>query len=71
MVGTMQKVIDFKNKKIGEMQQELERRGITLPGQYHGSEALKKKSDDYPALKNKPKKKTSVIDVLIRIFKLS
>jgi hypothetical protein len=72
MVGTMQKVIDYKNKKIGEMQQELERRGITLPGQYHGSEALKAKSDsDYPALKNKPKKKPSVIDVLIRIFKLS
>jgi hypothetical protein len=72
MVGTMQKVIDFKNQKIGELIQELERRGITTPGQYPGSQALKAKNDnDYPGLKNQPKKKTSVFDVLIRIFKLS
>ncbi len=72
MVGTMQKVIDFKNMKIREMQMELEKRGITQPGQYHGSEALNKRdANDYPILKNRPKKKTSVFDVLIRIFKLS
>ncbi len=72
MTGTMQRVIDFKNKKIGEMLLELERRGIVKPGQYPGSESLKKTNDDdYPGLKAKKKKDSNIFDILIRIFKLS
>ncbi len=72
MTGTMQRVIDFKNKRLAEMQIELEKRGIIKPGQYHGSEALKQNTaSDYPALKLKTKKQSSIYDILIRIFKLS
>ncbi len=72
MTGTMQRVIDFKNKRLSELQLELERRGIVKPGQYHGSEALKQNTvSDYPALKLKTKKQSSIYDILIRIFKLS